>query len=271
MSLGGIGKNYRQKLSLVLSKGLAILTATTVSKTLNISEPEARRILSRWNKSGWVNRIKQGVYVPQPINTVQENLASENPFIIAEMLFAPGYLGGYSAIKHWDLSEQIFEVVNYFTTKKIKRKAQVIGNIKIKLKNISKYRMFGVKTVWFDNKKIMVSDPTKTIIDFLDDPSMAGGMTIIFDFYEEYLNSKFYDFPLLIEYGKKMNNRTIFKRLGYMLETKGILNEQNETQLLHLLSKGLSVFDPTMDCGNVNKKWNLKIPMSWKKEYDRKK
>lgn len=271
MSLGGIGKHYRQKLSLVLSKGQPVLSAKSVSLILNVSESEARRLLSRWNKSGWVNRIRRGTYIPQPINTIQENLASENPLIIVEKIFAPGYVGGYSAIKHWDLSEQIFEVINYFTTKKIKSTDEVVGNIRIRLKNISGYKMFGMKTIWIDNTKVAVSDPTKTMVDFFDDPSMAGGMTIVFDFFEEYLNSKYYDFPLLVTYSKLMNNKTIFKRLGFMLEAKGILEKHNEIELLQLISKGLSIFDPTMDCKNVVKKWNLKIPASWKKEYDRKK
>lgn len=271
MSLGGIGKNYRKKLSLVLSKGLTVLNAKSVATILNVQESEARRLLSRWNKSGWVNRIKQGSYIPQPIDTIHENLGPENPLIVVEKIFSPGYVGGYSAIKHWDLSEQIFEVVNYFTLKKVKSTDQMIGNIKVRLKRISEYKMFGAKTVWIENTKVLISDPTKTIIDFLDDPTMAGGMTIVFDFFEEYMESKFYDFSLLINYGERMNNKTIFKRLGFMLEAKGMLGEKEEHLLRSLISSGLSKFDPTLDNLKVVKKWNLKIPMSWKKEYDREK
>jgi len=269
--LKGIGKKYRKRLSLVLSKKMAIIDAKSVAKILNTTINESRRFLYRWNQSGWVNRLKRGIYVPQPIDLVTENSTLEDPLIIAEKIYSPGYVGGFSAIKHWDLSEQIFETICYYTTKKIKHKEVVLGNTKFQLKNISNYKLFGTKTIWLQNTKVKISDPSKTIIDLLDDPITVGGMTIVFDLFQEYQNSEFYDFNLLVEYGKKNKNMTVFKRLGFMLETRKIITPEQEATLLPLISKGLSLFDPGIRCLNITKKWNLKIPSSWKKEYDRKK
>jgi len=269
--LKGIGSKYRNMLAAILNKRMAIIDAKGVAEVLKISESEARRLLHRLNKSGWINRIKRGMYVPQPMDLVTENSALEDPLVIAEKIYSPGYVGGFTAIKHWDLSEQIFETICYFTTKKIKHREEVIGNTKFQLKNISPYRLFGTKTIWLQNIKVKISDPTKTIIDLLDDPTMVGGMSIVFDFFQEYMNSKFYDFKLLLDYGIKNKNKTVFKRLGFMMEAKGAATPEQLNMLLSKISKGLSLFDPALECASVVKRWNLKVPTSWKKEYDRKK
>lgn len=268
MSLKGIGKLYRQRLSRVLSKGITVLDAQEVSKILEISESEASRMLSRWCKSGWVNRIKRGSYIPQPIGTTTENLTTEEPYVIAQSLYGPGYIGGISAIKHWDLTEQIFELTTFYSTKSNKVSEEVVGGIKFKVKKVSSYKVFGNKILWFGKAKINISDPTKTIVDCLDDPSVIGGMSFLSEVYDQYLDSKFYDYELLIKYSEQMRNRTIFKRLGFLMESKDILTEAQETELLRKISKGLTLFDPTMKSTKIVSKWNLKIPSSWVKSND---
>ena len=59
----------------------------------------------------------------------------------AENLFSPGYIGGFSAIKHWDLSEQIFESTVYLTTKSVTKRKPIFGSIKFKLKTIKPYKL----------------------------------------------------------------------------------------------------------------------------------
>lgn len=268
MSLKGIGKLYRKRLSQVLSKGVTVLDAQEVSRILEISESEANRMLSRWCKSGWVNRIKRGSYIPQPIGSTIENLSAEEPFVIAQSLYGPGYLGGISAIKHWDFTEQVFELTTFFSTKNIKVTEEIVGGIKYRIKKISAYKVFGNKTLWFGNTKIVISDPTKTIVDCFDDPSIIGGMSFLSEVFDQYLDSKYYDYALLIGYSDRMKNRTIFKRLGFLMESKNLLTEGQEIELMKKISKGLSLFDPTMKPSKIISKWNLKIPASWIKAHD---
>lgn len=269
--LAGIGKLYRAKLSRVLEKNFGIITPILVSRTLGISTQESGRLLSRWCKNGWIDRIKRGAYIPVPVNSTSPNVILEEPFLVADSIYGPGYIAGYSAIKHWDFSEQIFESVSFFTCKKVKNRNPIHGGIKFKLKTISGYKIFGVKTLWYGSKKVKISDPTKTMIDILDDPKMVGGISVVCDFFSEYFESKYYDFELLTQYAHEMRNKTIFKRLGLILETKFNVSDENLTLLSKNISSGLSEFDPITPSKNVIKKWRLKVPAFWKKEYDRKK
>ena len=130
-------------------------------------------------------RIKRGAYIPVPIDSTSSNVVTEDPFLIAELLYGPGYIAGFSAVKHWDFSEQIIETITYFTIKKVKHRNPSHGGIPFKLKTIIPQNLFGLKTLWVGSKKIKISDPTKTMIDFLDDPKLVGGMSIVCDFFAE--------------------------------------------------------------------------------------
>ena len=267
-TLAGIGKKSRNRLKAVIEASGGLLTPKFVSEVLSLSRFEAARLLSRWNRAGWLKRIKRGVYLPVQLETDPNEVAIEDSWQIAENIFSPGYIAGFSAIKYWDLSEQIFENTVYFTTKQVPSRTVVYGGIKFKLKTIRPYKVFGTKTIWRDSIKIQVSDPSKTIIDLLDDPVSGGGMRAIRDFFTEYWESKHCNIGLLIDYVKKMKNKAIFKRLGFLLEIDDLLDAKTTDLFKKRISSGYSNFDTTMKNIHFIRKWNLKIPSSWKEEYD---
>lgn len=271
MELSGIGKNYRIKLSRVLERNAGVLTPKIVSDVLGVSTQESGRLLARWSNSGWVYRVKRGVYLPVPLSSTSSEPVVEEPFLIAESIYSPGYVGGFSAVKHWDLSDQIIETVTYFTRKKVKNRHPVHGGVKFRLKTVVEHKIFGLKSVWVGSKRIYVSDPTKTIVDLLDDPSLVGGMTVVKDIFSEYFESKHYDFDFLLNYIQRIRNNTIHKRLGFLLDTSFAVSEGQLSVLRSNLSKGYSIFDPTTASPCTVSRWRLKTSQSWKDLYDRKK
>jgi len=263
-----IGQEYRRKLALVLQATKGIITPHLVSELLELSLQESGRILSRWNQQGWVKRIKHGVYIPIPVEDLTGDASIEDPWVVAAYLFSPGYIGGFSAIKHWDFSEQLFEITAFFTSKKLKDKQPIIGSSRFQLKHIASYKIFGTKVVWRDSMKVLVSDPSKTIVDLLDDPGLVGGMRIVQDIFEEYKESEFFDFEVLLSYSEKMCNKTIFKRLGFLLEYMHLDELASKHNLQNKISSGYSMFDPTVKNMHCVRKWNLKIPAVWMNKDD---
>lgn len=270
-SLAGIGKTGRERLSRVLERNPRVITSAIVAEILSTTSKEASRLLSRWCKNGWLYRIKRGVYVSVPIDATSSDIILEEPFLIADSIYQPGYIGGFSAIKHWDLSEQIIETIYYFSIKQVKERNPIYGSTKFKIKTIKEYRVFGNKTIWYGSKKVKISDPTKTIIDILDDPKLVGGMSVVYDVYNEYVESNYCDFKKLINYADIMNNKTILKRLGFMIDVKFNEIPEEFRNIENNISSGYSNFDPSVNGESIVEKWKLKVPDSWKKEYDRKK
>lgn len=268
MATKSIGNEYRTKLAAVLEAANGIITPTIVSETLNLPLQESGRILSRWNEHGWIKRIKHGVYIPIPVDDMTGDATIEDPWILMDRLYTPGYIGGFSAVKYWDFSEQLFEKTTFFTTKKIKDKYPIIGNSRFQLKNISAYKNFGTQAVWRDNVKILVSDPSKTIVDLLDDPRIVGGMRVVQDIFLEYKESTYLNLEKIIEYSGKMKNKTIFKRFGFLMESIELYDMIKKYDLQNKISAGYSLFDPGIKNDAVVRKWNLKVPSAWKNKND---
>ena len=117
MSLEGIGKLSRQRLSKVIRSAKGYITASLVANCLNVTRKTAQRFLSIWAKKGWLSRARPGIYLPVEISAE----SSEDVFIdswkIAAELFAPCYISGWSAAEYWELTEQIFETTIVLTSK----------------------------------------------------------------------------------------------------------------------------------------------------------
>lgn len=269
--LAGIGKSYRTKLSRVLEQQSGVLTPKSVANVLHVSAQESGRLLARWNSNGWVHRIKRGVYVAVPLSSTSPEPVLEEPYLVADAIYAPGYVGGFSAVKYWDFTDQIIETITYITLKKVKSRDITHGGVRYRLKTVIPKKIFGLKSIWIGSTRVHVSDPTKTIVDLLDDPSLAGGMTVVRDIFSEYYESQHYDFNLLLSYIDKIGNRSINKRLGFLLDTCFEASNEELQTLKGRMSEGYTKFDPQTPSSRNISKWRLKTSQSWRDLYDRKK
>ena len=151
--ISGIGKKSRERLkTLVEFSKDKILTPKFVSKTLSLPQAESARLLSRWCNAGWVKRIKRGMYWPLALEDDPE-WEVEDDWLAVDRAFSPGYISGFSAVKHWDFTEQIFITTFYVTVKPVVSREVVLGSYRFKLKTIKPYKMFGTKMVWRERVK----------------------------------------------------------------------------------------------------------------------
>ena len=260
-NFAGIGKLSRQRLSKVLqcaNKGC--ITSKLVAKCLKVTVKRARVFLAQWAKNGWVYRIRRGVYLPIELTAESLDQTFIDPWVIAEGLYTPCYIGGWSAAGYWDFTEQIFEKTIVLTTRHINGKIKTFKNISFLITKLNLDKMFGLQIVWKERIKIQISDPHKTIIDMLNNPDIGGGIRLIIDMFKKYLISSHVNLETLLEYANKMKNRTVFKRLGFLLslikpEEKEIING-----CLTKISQGNSKLDPKIKCRRLVKKWRLWIP-----------
>lgn len=256
-TIGDLRKKGRLQLARLLQAAPEIITIAFAAQALQIGERQAAAILSSLAKRGWLVRIRRGLYIMVPLQATTTKMVSEEPKLIAHEIFAPCYIAGWSAAMHWGLTEQIFNTIFVATTKKVHRREIDVHGIKFVIKTIKATKFFGTKSVWAGQTKIAISDATKTVIDCLDDPSMAGGIRMAYDFLNNYLNSKEKNLNLLLEYAEKMHSSAIYKRLGYLLE----LGFSEEKELLDIckqkIKKGYSQLDPATPGKTLINRWGL--------------
>jgi predicted transcriptional regulator of viral defense system len=262
--LAGLTKQSRARLSLLLRNLNGNVTPSGAARLLNVTQKTASLRLAKYARNGWLTRVKRGYYVPVDIEAEDPTFASISPWTIATNSFSPCYIGGWSALEYWGFTEQIYNEILVFTARSVRKSSQLLLGNKFKLKRVTQQKYFGLKTIWIDDQKVSISDPTKTIADILSDIDLAGGIRPAFDALKQYLASEYKNLTLLNEYTEKLNNKTIYKRLGFLMERIPNSDKSFLKLCKEKLSTGNSKLDPTLGADYLVTKWKLWVPKNWK-------
>jgi len=264
--LEGLGKIDRERLAALMRGTKGTISVGEASDILHVSRTVAAKMLSRWTKKGWLSRVRRGLYVPVPLESRTPDVPLEDPWVIADRLFSPCYIGGWSVAEHWDLTEQIFRTVLVMTTQKPRDRRPRMRGTSFLLSTILDENLFGLKTVWRGQIKVHVSDPTRTILDLLHNPLWGGGIRSVTDMFTAYLQSENKNLSLLRDYATRLGNGAVFKRLGFLLERCA----PNEQELIdacrNQLTSGNAQLDPSLRADKLVTRWKLWIPTNWGKE-----
>lgn len=107
-------------------------------------------------------------------------------------------------------------------------------------------------------------DPTKTVIDGLNDPAVFGGIRMVADVLSAYVHSKEFDQKKLLGYAKVMGNSAVYKRLGFLI---GLLKFDGAGTIASAcksnLKSGYSQLDPATAGDRLETQWNLWVPKSF--------
>lgn len=265
-TLKGLGKVDRERIASIIRGTDGTISVKEAAEILGVSGTDAAKMLSRWSKKGWFARVKRGLYIPVPLESRTADVPLEDPWLIAERIYSPCYIGGWSAAEYWDLTEQIFRTVMVMTTQKPRDRGPTIKGTKFMLRTVPNKAMFGLKSVWRGRVKISVSDPTRTLVDLIDDPSLGGGIRPTVDILSNYLRSGDKNLELLIEYAERFGNGAVFKRLGFLLERSAPEEVNTIDKCLTNLTAGNAKLDPELSADRLVTRWRLWIPEGWTKE-----
>ncbi len=268
MNQEGLGKQSRQRLGRLLRAQPTVLTPEFAARHLSLTRAQAAHELARWARAGWLARVRRGAYVSVPLQATSTDVALEDPWVIATDLFAPCYIAGWSAAEHWGLTEQIFRSVCVITASRPRKRAQVLRGTQFSLHSTAEENLFGLKSVWRGRIRVQVSDPARTLVDMLSDPSLGGGIRSVADMLKVFLREQSTFSSKLIDYATRLGNAAVFKRLGFLLAA----SHPDERELIRAcqrrLSAGYAKLDPRLACDKLVTAWRLWVPASWKRSSD---
>jgi predicted transcriptional regulator of viral defense system len=114
--------------------------------------------------------------------------------------------------------------------------------------------------VWRGQLRVAVSDPSRTIVDLLDEPALGGGIRHVAEMVEQYFAGELRADEQLLDYAQRLGNRTVFKRLGYLLESLGVDAPELVAACLNRQSSGITDLDPAVPAtGHISTRWNLRL------------
>ena len=256
---GGISRQGRSELARVLAGARRTVTPDDVASALGIGADAASKKLARWSKEGWLRRARRGLYVPVPIDVEDPRSWSEDPWILADAVWAPCYFTGWTAANHWGLTEQVFRTTVLKTTGRVRRAKQHLLDHEYLIGHIADEGMeWGLAVLWRAERRLAVADPARVVIDVLDDPALIGGIRHGAEIVEAYLAD--HSPTILVDYGDRLGNRTVFKRLGYIAERTHLDAEELVSACRARTSRGVSLLDPTGPAGGVREPgWGLRV------------
>ncbi len=259
-SLKGLGESEREILSALAALEQPTLSVDEVLDLFDLSRQAANLMLSRLARKGWLRRLRRGVYTIVPLSSSSSQPVVENPLTVAMRLFKPCYISGWTAAEHWDLTEQIHNVVVVYSSTPQRKSIQEIGGVKYRIRRVPEETIFGTIRLWYGRVPVQMASPERMIIDILNAPEMGGGSRQTLDIVRAYWRGARKDPENLMSCAEKLGRGSVFKRLGFTAELFGDPDPGWTDRCLHGLTKGIALLDPSGPRGGQTaSRWRLRI------------
>jgi len=222
-------------------EGKSIFRTDDAKRILHSSAASVKNVLYRLRKKGRIEEIERGKYLLFPAKSGYEGKWSEMPFLIASELVTPYYIGFWSALNYWGMTEQVPSVTFVVTTKRKKKKKLTYGPINFEFITLSKKKFFGMIEEKVEGGKFNMSSREKTVVDCLLYPQYCGGIDEVIKGIWEDQNEL--DFEKILDYSRKIGVEVVMRRLGYILDMLEIKNEVAD-KIARSNPKGFMWLDP---------------------------
>ena len=228
---------------------------------LGVTRSAATKLLWRWSRQGWLRRVGPGTYALAQLDSIDSDQVLDDPWLLVPALYAPAYVGGWTAAEHWDLTEQLFRPIVVMTTRRVHGKHRLHHGTPFLLCHIHPRKLFGTQPVWRHRTRVPISDVHRTVVDLLDDPAVGGGGQHVADCLAAYFSHPARDDESLLRRAELLGNGAVFKRLGFLAEQheETALTDACRTQL----TNGCAKLDPMLPCPTLIHRWRLTIPSGW--------
>lgn len=238
--------------------------AAAAAAAAGIEPARAARLLRHLAGQGWLTRVRRGLYATVPLEAESPEDWRVDPWVVVDAALGEGYIGGWTALHHWDLTDQIFATTVYLTARPVAHREREIGGARFELRHIGGDDRFGTKRVWRGRVPVEVSDRARTLVDCLDDPSIGGGVRHVAEALQEYAAGDRVDWARVVDYGDRIGNRTVFKRLGLIAEELELPGTDALLEACRArVSAGVGRLDPRRPAeGPVVRRWGLRRNVS---------
>ena len=175
----------------------------------------------------------------------------KDTLLISSNIIWPSYISGWSAIRHYNLTEQLPQTILVITTKKRKKKEINFNNTKIVFTKVRQKYFFGYRKERYGNFDIFIAEKEKALIDSALFKKIS--FSEIFDIMRN--NIKDINIDLLISYLIKIKNKALIKRFGFLLDKLGV---DKYNKLNKFINSKYVILDYALEKkGKKNKKWKV--------------
>lgn len=258
-NVGGVSGSGRRDLSMIFSRGQRTTTVEEAASLLGVPRSEAARRLAAWASNGWLRRVRRGLYLLVPVDAPDPASWSEDPWYLADLVWHPCYVTGWTAANHWSLTDQVFRSTVIATSVRVRRVDQELAGNQYLVHHVpSEWLAWGMRPEWHHERRVLVADPARTVSELLSAPALGGGIRHVTEILDEYLRAG--EASAVVDALDRLGNGAGFKRLGYLLEHFGLDDPDLIAGLARRLTAGISSLDPSLPpVGWRSARWGLLV------------
>jgi predicted transcriptional regulator of viral defense system len=193
-----------------------VVTIQEAMAMLHCSYEQARQVLRRLARDGWLARIRPGTYELIPAERGEHAFPDTNPLFVGSTLVTPYYFSFATAAFFHGLSTQAAATVYIATTTRTRRRLLTVRGKEYRLVRQAPYKFFGEAEVDAYGTRVMMAKPEKTVVDCLDRPTYAGDIPEIAAML--WRGKGELDWKLLANYAVRVECQALVQRLGYLTE-----------------------------------------------------
>jgi predicted transcriptional regulator of viral defense system len=202
-------------------EGRTVFKFEDARSILAATDNAVKGVLRRRKEKGRVQELERGKYLLIPARAGIEGTWSEVPYLLVPYLLDTYYVGFWTALNHWGMTEQVPRTVFVATTKR--KRNLSYGPTTFQFVTLSPGKFFGWVEEELGGGTFRVSDPEKTVIDCLHLPHYAGGLREILKGIWE--GRETLDFSKLLRYARRFGVNVLIRRLGYILEVLDVAED----------------------------------------------
>lgn len=246
--------------------------ARELAPAAGLSEGYLRQALHYLAKSGWLVRLRKGLYA---LSSSVPGAPLAHEFEIAMALVDPAAVSHWSALHYHGLTEQAPRKVFVLTTTETSvprarggraegsRGGYPVGDTVYQFIQVKPERFFGTEKVWVGEARVTITDPERTLLDGLSMPQYCGDFAEVLHAFE--VRASDLSLERIVEYALRLDAATA-KRLGWVLEHQGI-EPSKLGRLAALPMKGYRKLDPAGPRkGPCNRHWMIQENLPGKLE-----
>lgn len=203
------------------------------------------------NSKGYVNLYLHRLKKKGIIKRIEKNLYTlyDEPFLIASRIVWPSYISCWTALKFYNLTEQVPRAI--FVISPYYKKSITFNNTEIVFIKSQSKNMFGYEKINYRGIEAFIADKEKAMID------SALFRKVSFSELQEIIkeNIKQISIRKFINYLKILKNSSLIKRFGFVFDKYG---RDYYNELKRYMDKTYILLDYTKGKkGKKNKKWSI--------------
>jgi len=254
--------------------GVNVIDASVAMRLIDVSRKHAVNLLSSMARKGALHRVGRSRYavIPPDVLYGRKSYVVDPHQIIGELMRTKEggdqyYVAYQSAAALHGAAHQLPFVLMVATP--CQRRPIELGQARIQFVQIKKPKFFGFQELFYQEARLNVSDPEKTILDCLERYDLCGGIDEAARTISVLLEKAVSD--RLVGYLKRMGNQALTQRLGLILERLNTLQAVDENLIADIdrqVGDHIYPLDPHGPAGGkVDTRWRIRENIDVTREF----